>query len=146
MKDVIAIARLFRFVRETSQNQGQRVNAIQTWSGGADALGTSWCAWFVTMVLDLAYQGKSPIPRMGSVQAIRDLAQSHGWVVNVPQVGDLFLYINAENHAHHIGFVSNLEPLSGIAGNTSSDGTSSNGDGVYDHPISAHTFIHLVAP
>lgn len=140
---VIDIARLFRFVRETTQNQGQRVNAIQQWSGGPSALGTSWCAWLATMVLDLFYQGKSPIPRMGSVQAIRELAQSHGWVVNVPHVGDLFLYVNAADHAHHIGFVTGVEPLVGIAGNTSRDGTSNNGDGAYEHGINAHVFIHL---
>jgi len=141
---VLEIARLFRFVREAGgQNQGQRVNAIQQWSGGPGALGSSWCAWYATMVLDLAYHGKAPIPRMGSVQAIRELAQRKGWVVTVPHVGDLFLYVNAADHAHHIGIVSALEPLTGIAGNTSSDGTSNNGDGVYEHGINAHIFIHL---
>lgn len=140
---VIFIARLFLFVRETSQNQGQRVNAIQVWSGGTEAIGTSYCAWFATLVLDLVYQGKSPIPRQGGVQAIRELAESNGWITDSPGVGDLFLYVNAADHAHHIGFVTALNPLTGISGNTSRDGTSSNGDGVYEHGISARVFIHL---
>lgn len=142
---IIDIARLFRFVRETTQNQGQRVNAIQVWSGGKDAIGTSWCAWLVTMVLDLFYQGKSPVPRLGRVQDIYELALKNGWVTHTPVVGDLFLYVNAQDRGHHIGFVSGVEPLIGIAGNTSADGASSNGDGVYEHPITAHVFIHLPA-
>jgi len=49
------IARQYLFVREASQNKGQRVEAIQKWSGG-DA-GQSWCCYFVTMVLDICFQG-----------------------------------------------------------------------------------------
>lgn len=138
------IARLFLFVREVGQNHGQRVEAIQHWSGGDDADGTSWCAWWVTMVLDLEFQGESPIPRMGSCQAIRELAEKNGWMANdTPSVGDLFLYVNDADHAHHIGIVTQLDPLMGIAGNTDALGKSNNGDRVAEHDISAHTFIHL---
>jgi hypothetical protein len=142
--DPVAIARLFGFVREAQslgQNHGQRVNAIQIWSGGPSALNTSWCCWFVTMVLDLCFQGDAPIPRGGSCQAIYDLANAKGWVSNVPAPGDLFLYVNAADHAHHVGIVTTTDPLTGIAGNTSSDGTSSNGDGVYEHGFQARVFV-----
>ena len=139
MTDPVEIARLFLFVREAGQNSGQRVEAIQKWGGGQR--GDSWCAFFATMVLDLAYQGAAPILRQGGVQDIRDVATKSGWITDTPSVGDLFLYINADDHAHHVGFVSSVDPLLGIAGNTDANGTSSNGDRVAEHAITAKTFI-----
>lgn len=132
---LLEIFRLFLFVREAGPNQGQRVNAIQTWSGGKDGIGQSYCAYGATMVLDLYYQGESPIPRTGSCQEIYELAQQNGWLVDVDeaQEGDVFLYVNDADHAHHVGLLSAAHPLTGIAFNTSSDGTSSNGDGCYEH-------------
>src|SRR5438045_8318402 len=121
---IISIARLFLFVREAQtlgQNEGQRVNAIQLWSGGKSAFGTSWCCWFVTMVLDLAYRGNAPIPRQGRCEDVYRLAKSKGWVTSKPSVGDLFLYVDASDHAHHVGIVTGLAPLTGIAGHTSAD-------------------------
>jgi hypothetical protein len=137
----VEIARLFLFVREAGQNHGQRVEAIQRWCGGQP--GESWCAYFATMVLDLAYGGEAPIRRQGVVQEIRDLATENGWITATPSMGDLFLYIDANDHAHHIGFVTGTEPLTGIAGNTDEHGTSSNGDRVAEHGITAKVFIHL---
>lgn len=135
----IDIARQYRFIRESTQNHGQRVEGIQRWCGGIP--GDSWCAYFATMVLDIAYQGNSPILREGNVQHIRELAASKKWLTTYPEMGDLFLYVNSDNHAHHIGFVTNTTPLLGIAGNTSEDGKSSNGNGVYEHGINASLFI-----
>ena len=140
----VLLARQFLYLREAQslgQNMGQRINAVQTWSGGKDAIGTSWCAWFVTFVLDIAYQGKAPIPRMGSCQAILDLAKLKNMVSDVPKVGSLYFYVNPAGHAHHVGFVTSLDPLTGLAGNTSPDGKSANGDGVYEHAISASVFV-----
>lgn len=132
----VDIARQFLFVRESAtQNMGQRVEAIQRWCGGFP--GQSWCAYFVTMVLDICFQGNSPIPRLGSCQTIYDLAKQNKWVLDdttTPEVGDIFIYVNDQDHAHHIGFVSN--PGAGIAGNTSEDGKSSNGNGTHEHSIS----------
>jgi len=63
------VARQFLFVREASiQNTGQRVEAIQKWGGGIK--GESWCCYFATMVLDICFQGKSPIPRLGACQDV----------------------------------------------------------------------------
>jgi hypothetical protein len=140
--NVIEIARLFLFVREAGQNKGNRVEAIQQWGGGME--GQSWCCWFVTMVLDLFYQGTAPIPRLGACQQVYDLAKKNGWLVMNPSVGDIFLYVNDVDHAHHIGFVTNTQPLTGIAGNTSADGTSSNGDRVAEHGIGGShiKFVH----
>lgn len=128
---LLDIARLFLYVREAGPNHGARVNAIQRWSLGQD--GDSWCAEWVTMVLDLFYQGESPIPRMQSCQAILDVATQRGWVVPDPQPEDLYLFVNEQGHAHHVGLVTLANPLTGISGNTSADGTSSNGDRVAEH-------------
>jgi hypothetical protein len=131
--NVIDIARLFLFVREVAPNSGNRVEAIQKWGGGEK--GQSWCCWFVTMILDLFYSGKSPIPRLGACQDVYDLARKNAWLTMNPSVGDIFLYVNEKDHAHHIGFITSTQPLNGIAGNTSEDGKSSNGDRVAEHGI-----------
>lgn len=135
-----AIAKQLRYIREAGQNHGLRVEAIQHFSAGQ--FGDSWCCEFATLVLDICFQGNSPVPRGGSCQAVYDLAKQKGWVTTTPQVDDLFLYVNDQDHAHHIGIVTGTNPLEGIAGNTSKDGTSSNGDGVYTHGINAHVFVH----
>lgn len=145
---LLEIARLFRFVHEAEPNKGQRVEAIQTWSGGASARGTSWCAWFVTMVFDLYYQGASLLPRMGSTEGIHQLAIKRGWIVTDPQPEDLVISVNAAGVAHHIGIVTLTEPLTSIAGNTSKDGSSSNGDQVAEHPIepARKVFVRIPPP
>src|SRR5215467_12701467 len=143
MQDPVSLARVFNFVREAQaegQNRGIRVEAIQHWSEGQ--IGDSWCAEFATMILDLCFAGQAPISREGSCQAIKDLADQNGWTTASPTVGDLFLYVNDAGHAHHVGIVTQTDPLMGIAGNTSADGTSSNGDGVYEHQIKTNVFIH----
>lgn len=143
VQDPVQLARLFSFVREVQsegQNRGIRVEAIQHWSLGQT--GDSWCAEFATMILDLCFEGQSPIPRLGACAAIQALAAEKGWTTDTPSPGDLFLYLNAEGSAHHVGIVTQIDPLTGIAGNTSADGTSVNGDGVYEHAIGATTFVH----
>ena len=142
MYDVVEVARQYLFVREAQsigQNRGQRVEAIQHWSNGQ--FGDSWCMEFATMVLDIAFQGASPIPRAQVCEEIYQLAKTNGWLTDTPSVGDLFLYVDENDHAHHVGIVTALEPLAGIAGNTSPRGDSSNGDGVYEHAITAHVFV-----
>lgn len=138
----VDIFRLFLFVREIEgqQNTGQRVEAIQKWCGGQK--GESYCCYLATMVLDLFYQGKSPIPRLGACQDVYNMAREkkNGTRVladnETPKIGDLFLYVNTQDHAHHIGMVTKDGGGIGIAGNTSPDGTSSNGSGVFEHSIS----------
>lgn len=138
----LEIARLFVFVREAQalgQNRGLRVEAIQHWSAGQ--FGDSWCAELATMVLDLEYQGKAPVPREQSCEDIRALCEAKGWLTTTPVEGDLFFYVNAAGRAHHIGFYVALDgdgitPV-GLAGNTSADGKSDNGDRVAEHPLDA---------
>jgi hypothetical protein len=129
------IARQFLFVREAGANTGQRVEAIQKWCGGK--AGESWCCYSATMVLDICFQGISPIPRLGAVQDVYNLAKKNRWLVDKPKKDDIFIYVNDEDHAHHIGFVTIDGGKTGIAGNTSPDGKSSNGNGWYEHGISS---------
>lgn len=53
-----------------------------------------------------------------------------------PVPGDLFIYVNSVNHAHHIGIYTG--DGQGIAGNTSEDGTSSNGTVVAEHGLTTN--------
>lgn len=139
--EIVSTARLFLFVREAGANMGQRVEAIQRWCGGQPR--DAWCAYFATMVLDIAFAGKAPIPRNGVCQSIYDLAQQEGWVTQTPATGDLFLYVTADNHAHHVGIVTRVDGTTvyGIAGNTSADGRSNNGDRVAEHAVPADVFV-----
>lgn len=134
------IARQFSFVRETLPNRGLMVEAIQHWSGGS--YGDFWCAEFVWFVLSICYQGKPPVPRFQAVQTLYDLAKKNNWIVDHPQANDLYLYVNDSDHAYHIGFITDTG--TGIAGNTSIDGKSANGDRVAEHSISAGPHVKYV--
>jgi hypothetical protein len=139
------IARQFLFVREAGANTGQRVEAIQRWSGGQP--GESWCCYFATMVLDICYEGKAPVPRLGACQDVYELAKQNDWITPVPMPGDLVLSIDpAKDHAHHIGIVSQVSPLMSIAGNTDETGTSSNGDRVAEHAINPANKVFVRVP
>lgn len=127
------IARQYLFVREVSPNAGQRVEAIQTWSGGKR--GDSWCCYFATMILDICFEGNAPVKRLGACEDVYNLAKKNKWLVDSPLKDDLFLYVDDNDHAHHIGIVTVDGGSIGIAGNTSEDGTSSNGDGVHEHGL-----------
>jgi hypothetical protein len=136
------IARRLGFVREADgPNAGAWVEFIQRFSGGA--IGESWCAYFVSLVLDIAYHGKPPLTRSGMCSDLLAQASRHGWVVTDPQPDDLYFYVTDAGHAHHIGVVTASTPLTGIAGNTSVDGQSSNGIGVFEHVLNV-TPTHIV--
>lgn len=140
----IDIARLFLFVREAAANAGQRVEAIQRWCGGS--AGESWCCYFVTMVLDIEYQGNAPISRQGVCQDVFNLAFKKGWIIGQPEVGCLVISVDENGHAHHIAICTATDPLTTIAGNTSPDGLSSNGTGVFEHPISKTGKVFVRVP
>ena len=137
-------ARQFLFVREAGENTGQRVEAIQKWSGGS--AGDSWCCEFATLVLDICFQGQSPIPRLQACQDVYDLAKKNKWLTTTPVKDDLFVYVNSADHAHHIGIITKDGGGMGIAGNTSEDGSSSNGDRVAEHSVTTNAaaikYIH----
>lgn len=140
------VFRLFLHVRERTgaQNEGLRVEAIQRWGGGRK--GDAWCCWLATLVLDLVFQGKSPIPRLGSCDDVLKLAKDKGWLSDKPHVDDLFLFLRDPDgpqgprgmeDAYHVGMVTEVltDSFVGIAGNTSEDGKSHNGVGVFEHML-----------
>lgn len=143
----IDIARQFLFVHEAQslgQNRGLRVEAIQHWAGGHE--GDSWCMEFAWFVLDICFEGKPPFDRQQSTELMRQVADSHGWLTYTAGVGDLVLSLNANGHAHHVGIVTSTNPLTSIAGNTSANGLSSNGDRVAEHTISREAKIFVNYP
>lgn len=135
---LLDLARKFRYVRELPENRGQRVEAIQKWCGGKS--GDSWCCHFATMILDIWYEGKSPIPRTGSCDVVLETARQDQRLSEEPRVGDLYLRLRAKHDANHIGIVTDVSQwddnvIGTLSGNTSPDGLSSNGDGVYERAI-----------
>lgn len=146
--DPVDVARRKAYIREAQgegQNRGLRVEAIQHAAGGQ--FGDSWCMEWAWGVFDEAFQGASPIPRMQACQTLYELAKANDWIVDDPAPGDLVLSIDpAADHAHHVGIVTVTAPLTSIAGNTSADGVSSNGDGVHEHEISAVNKVFVRCP
>lgn len=138
-----AIARRFAFVREfDGPNRGAWVEFFQRFCSGSP--GESWCMYWLSVVLDIAYHGKSPLRRTGSCAMALAECRMKGYMVHGdPQANDLYFYVNPSGHAHHVGIVTATEPLTGIAGNTSEDGLSSNGVGVFEHVVHAKVFARL---
>lgn len=129
----VAIARQFRFVRETlGQNRGVFVEAIQRIGDGKP--GDSWCMDFLSLVLWVCYQGPAPLPRTGSCDVAFAVARDMGYVVDVPQPNDVFFRVKSPHDAVHVGIVTQTYPdrVGTISGNTSEDGASNNGTGVFE--------------
>ena len=136
---------------ELPDNRGQRVEAIQRWSGGQP--GQPWCAYFVSFCLDVRDAGKCPLPRTGSCDVILTTARANDWVTQLPIPGDLYLYVRNGSDAYHVGFVTQMNgdgTFEGLSGNTSADGLSANGDRVAERTIridrSKHVFIRVPRP
>jgi hypothetical protein len=128
------VARHLTFIRESDgPNMGAWVEWLQRFTGGR--VGDPWCADFVSFVLDVAYHGKQGLPPSGSTQRLLDAAKTKGFVVFVPAVDDLYFFITETGKPHHVGIVTATDPLTGIAGNTSEDGLSSEGTGVFEHAL-----------
>lgn len=129
-------ARNFLYVREVGgANKGLWVGIFQRFVGIEP--GQSWCAAFVCFVLAIIVGGKGnlPIPCTGVCEEIHAYAKARNMIIPAAEAlpGDLYLFVDDTGHAHHVGFYAAL--AQGIAGNTSADGLSSNGDGVYEHAL-----------
>lgn len=137
------VARRLNFIRETSPNDGAWVSFVQRWTGNKP--GDSWCASFVSLILDIAYRGQSPLGASASTRVLLKEAAARGWIVERPKADDLFFYVHKDGTPHHIGIVTEVsgDVVTGIAGNTSPDGTLSNGTGVFEHPIKASVFVRI---
>ncbi len=140
------IAKRFLFVRETEgPNAGTWVAFFLHFTGNTE--GESWCASFVSMVNHIATKGRMTVTKTASTIAMLSDARIKGWVVTDPQIDDLVFTVHPDTGLpHHVAIVSALTPLSAVAGNTSSDGTSSNGDGCYEHPISPDNKVFVRLP
>jgi hypothetical protein len=138
-KSLIAVARRLAFVRETDgPNRGAWVEYLLRESKGN--AGDPWCAAFVSFVLDVAYFGKPPLPSTTATRVLLAAARAQGWTLAAgepPAPEDLFFYVRADGTPHHVGIVTSEggAPLAGIAGNTSEDGRSSEGTGVFEHGL-----------
>jgi hypothetical protein len=132
----VHIMRQFSFVRETlGPNRGVFVEAFQRIGDGQP--GDSWCMDLVSFVLWICYQGPAPLPRTGSCATAFAVAKQNGWIVTTPAINDVFFRVTDEGHAHHVGIVTRTYPdrVGSIAGNTSADGISSDGTGVFEHDL-----------
>lgn len=135
-------AELFQgWVHETSPNQGLWVNGFQIIAGGQR--GDSWCMEAAWCCECMFMRGAPRFPREQSVNEFLELARSNGWVVEAPQRGDYVVSVNAAGVGHHIGICTTPSPLTTSAGNTSRDGTSSNGDGWWEHPVSPDGKVYI---
>lgn len=144
--DPVQIFRQFRFVSETlGPNRGVWVEAFQRIGDGQP--GDSWCMDILSAVLWICYQGPAPIPRTGSCNEAYSAAKRLGFLVADPQPGDVFFRVRPsaadaapDSDPHHAGLVTAgwhqanaLTCVGTIAGNTTRDGRSSNGTGVFEH-------------
>ncbi len=143
----VAIMRQFSFVRETlGANRGVFVEAFQRIGDGKP--GDSWCMDLVSFVLWVCYQGPAPLPRTGACAVAFEVAKQNGWITKNPAVNDVFFRVDETGHAHHVGLVTRVysDRVGSIAGNTSEDGLSSNGTGVFEHDLSfkpSLVFVHI---
>lgn len=145
---IVAVARRFGFMREVGgENHGLWVHFVLWFTGNEE--GDSWCMAFVSLVLFIVYRGKPPIIRTAVCEVALSDARHKGYVVTAPRVGDLVFSINASGHAHHVaiatGGITDAE-LPVIAGNTSDDGKSSNGTGVFEHPVTTADKVYARLP
>lgn len=140
------IARRLDFVRETEgPNKGYWVSMFLRFTGNEE--GQSWCASFVAFCDSIATKGKMRVKKTASTVEMLNFAKGLHEVVTTPAIDDLVFSVNEEGIPHHVGVVSSIDPLKSIAGNTSEDGTSSNGDRVAEHEISPtnKVFVRLSA-
>jgi hypothetical protein len=136
---IVAVARRFLFVRELGgANCGLFVEMFQRFTGNKP--GDSWCCSFVCYVASIVYRGKLPFVPTASCAALLSQCAKRGWIVNVPQSGDIVFSLDASGHAHHVAIYTqpngNTDSFVAIAGNTTPDGQGDNGDGVYEHDVS----------
>lgn len=160
-------ARLYLGKQETlGPNDGPLLRTMRESLLYAGSPACSWCALFVSWCLTRAY-----VPETRSAKELRAslrevigfskpfyLESCHDWytqgkalglVDKKPQAGDLFLLLNKDKRAHHIGFVTEVLPegeFGTIEGNANTGG-SNNGDGVYERTrnVADAVFFHLPA-
>lgn len=147
-QSIVAVARRFLFVREEGgPNRGLWVELFLRFTGNRP--GDSWCAAFVSYVLYIVYRGKSPIIKSAGCDEMLNDCRKKGYIVKEPASGCLVFSMNG-NDAHHVAIctaATQQHPeLDAIAGNTSADGKSSNGTGVFEHAVSTLNKVYALLP
>jgi hypothetical protein len=139
------IARRLSFIRETDgPNAGSWVNWLQR-HGGDGVEGDSWCADFESVVEDIAYKGKAPLPRTGSCQTKLEYAMKTR-LGGRGAAGGRRVLLRQRRRDTRITSASSPHPIPSSPaslGNTSADGASSNGDGVWEHELNVSR-AHIV--
>lgn len=143
---VVVQAMTLDYIRETEPNAGPRVFGLQLWGGGS--MRDNWCAEFVSVVFDMVFGGYSPFGLTTACEEYRAIARAKGWLTDDAtkvKAGDLILSIDPTTKlAHHIAiavdallpqFNDGAASITAVAGNTSPDGLSTNGTGVFYHPV-----------
>lgn len=127
---VIEYARDFIGLQEHGNNAGPGVEWFQKL--GTIRAGLPWCAAFVNGIAEIACAVKdrvSPleaVPLQGYVQSYFEYGTQQGWLVDEPDLGDLFLVWHPnKNRYAHIGFVQDTitHKIQTIEGNSNSDGS-----------------------
>ena len=98
-----------------------------------------WCAMFISWCADQAQILGQYVPRFAYVPAGVEWYQRHGWYRSatsdyLPQSGDIvFFSWRNDGQANHVGIVVQCDgaTLVSIEGNTTQQGESGSGDGVY---------------
>ncbi len=137
--DLISRARHYLYVRETGTNEGPEVNKFLAFVGCKP--GCSWCAGFVSYII---HETDPTVVFHKSASALSLLEKNPDLVTDDPQPGDIVVFLhNVTKHLGHVGVLTEVVRINGevagidvIAGNTSADGTSRNGDRVAEHPCS----------
>jgi hypothetical protein len=137
--ELIATARRYLDVRETSTNAGPH---IDDWLRAVGCNpGVSWCAAAVCAWI-AETDPKNTFHR--SASALSLLERNLAIVINDPQPGDVVVWSHDPvKHLGHTGIITSTINVDGklasivvIAGNTSADGQSRNGDRVAEHECS----------
>lgn len=144
----IQIARLFLHVRESTKhlNDGPWVEAMLRFLGLPP--GNPWCACYVCVVEDLFTCGNPRFPKSASCETIHQWAKKHNKIVKEPRAGDLFLVLNAEGRAHHVGLCADAATngkVPTVEGNTNVDG-SRDGYGVFERKRTLGPLLVIVRP
>lgn len=142
--DLIAHARSFLHVREVTPNSSPEINGWQARLGCAP--GDNYCACFACCMVQDVDPGN---PLKHSASSLHLLANNPNLLVrdiNDLQPGDIVVWDHGKGTGHTAiatqttKVMGELLYLSAIAGNTSADGKSANGDRVAEHDVPLERF------
>jgi hypothetical protein len=144
---LVATARKYRNARESAgpnTDNGGFIDQCLAAIGGHP--GQSWCAAAVSaFVKETAEQMGIKVNFHPSLSALRMLSKNPDLVVTDPQPGDIVIWdhtVDPAKPAGHVGILTDVVRVDGqvagmeaIAGNTSPDGKSREGTGVFEHAV-----------